>query len=93
MVTKLLKYKTNPLNPDTDGDGLSDSEEVLTHKTNPLMIDTDAGTVDDGTEVKRGTDPLNAEDDVVKIGVPFMYWKVFTLMLTKQQLNLSQKIR
>ncbi len=27
------------------------------------------GTVDDGTEVKRGTDPLNAEDDVVKIGV------------------------
>jgi len=28
--------------------------------------------VDDGTEVKRGTDPLNAEDDVVKVGVPII---------------------
>jgi len=36
------------------------------------MKDTDGGTVDDYTEVKRGTDPLNAEDDVVKIGVPII---------------------
>ena len=48
---------------------MSDSEEVLTHKTDPLKVDTDGGTVDDGTEVKRGTDPLNREDDVVKVGV------------------------
>lgn len=66
------KYKTNPLIADTDGDGLSDSEEVLKYKTNPLDKDTDDGTVDDGTEVKRGTDPLNGEDDVVKIGVPII---------------------
>ena len=69
---EINKYKTNPLVADTDGDGLSDSEEVLKHKTNPLKKDTDDGTVDDGTEVKRGTDPLNAEDDVVKIGVPII---------------------
>lgn len=69
---ELNKYKTNPLIADTDGDGLSDSEEVITHKTNPLMKDTDGGSVDDYTEVKRGTDPLNAEDDVVKIGVPII---------------------
>lgn len=69
---ELNKYKTNPLVADTDGEGLSDSEEVLKHKTNPLKKDTDAGTVDDYTEVKRGTDPLNAEDDVVKIGVPIV---------------------
>ncbi len=66
-------YKTNPLAADTDGDGLSDSEEVLTYKTNPTLKDTDGGTVDDGTEVKRGTDPLNAEDDVVKLGVPIVF--------------------
>jgi outer membrane protein OmpA-like peptidoglycan-associated protein/opacity protein-like surface antigen len=64
-------HKTNPLVADTDGDGLSDSEEVLKHKTNPLMKDTDAGTVDDGTEVKRGTNPLDPKDDVVKIGVVY----------------------
>ena len=69
---EIMKYKTDPLKADTDGDGLSDSEEVLKYKTNPLNKDTDAGTVDDGTEVKRGTDPLNAEDDVVKIGVPIV---------------------
>jgi len=66
------KYKTNPLIADTDGDGLSDSEEVLTYKTDPLNVDTDGGTIDDGTEVRRGTDPLNPEDDVVKIGVPIV---------------------
>ena len=74
---EVLKYKTDPLKPDTDGDGLSDSEEVLTHKTNPLMIDTDAGTVDDGTEVKRGTDPLNPEDDVVKVGVVYVMEDIY----------------
>jgi len=69
---EINKYKTNPLIADTDGDGLSDSEEVITYKTNPVMKDTDTGTVDDGTEVKRGTDPLNPEDDIVKIGVPII---------------------
>lgn len=69
---EVLKYKTDPLKADTDGDSLSDSEEVITNKTNPLDKDTDKGTVDDGTEVKRGTDPLNAEDDVVKVGVQYI---------------------
>lgn len=63
-------YKTDPLKADTDGDGLNDGEEVLKYKTNPLNKDTDGGSVDDFTEVKRGTDPLNADDDVVKLGVP-----------------------
>lgn len=69
---EVLNYKTNPVNKDTDGDGLTDSEEVIKYKTNALSKDTDGGSVDDFTEVKRGTDPLNAEDDVVKIGVPII---------------------
>jgi len=69
---EVLKYKTDPLKKDTDGDGLTDGEEVLKYKTDPLKKDTDGGSVDDGTEVKRGTDPLNPEDDVVKIGVPII---------------------
>ncbi|MDH4070465.1 MAG: OmpA family protein, partial [Ignavibacteria bacterium] len=47
----------------------ADGDEVNTHKTDPTNPDTDGGTVDDGREVTRGTDPLNAEDDVpVKVG-------------------------
>jgi len=69
---EINKYKTNPLLADTDGEGISDSDEILKYKTNPLNKDTDGGTVDDFTEVKRGTDPLDAKDDIVKIGVPIV---------------------
>jgi len=51
---------------------LSDGDEVMKYKTNPLNKDTDGGSVEDGVEVKRGTDPLNADDDVVKVGVPII---------------------
>ncbi|MFZ1289917.1 MAG: OmpA family protein [Melioribacteraceae bacterium] len=66
---EINKHKTDPLKGDTDGDGLNDSSEVLTYKSNPFKKDTDDGTVDDNTEVKRGTNPLNPDDDVVKVGV------------------------
>ncbi len=70
VETKL--FKTDPLKADTDGDGLTDYAEVMTHKTNPLVVDTDGGTIGDGVEVKRGTDPLDPNDDIVKIGVPIV---------------------
>ncbi|NWF90231.1 MAG: OmpA family protein, partial [Ignavibacteriaceae bacterium] len=69
---ELAKTKTDPLKVDTDGDGLKDNEEVNNFKTNPLLKDTDGGTIEDGVEVKRGTDPLKADDDVVKVGVPMI---------------------
>lgn len=65
-------YKTNALNPDTDGDGLRDGEEINMYRTDPLKADTDGGTVDDFTEVNRGTNPLNPEDDVIKMDVPIV---------------------
>ena len=40
---------TNPLNPDTDGDGLRDNEE-LEGKTNPLDSDTDDDGYNDGID-------------------------------------------
>jgi len=39
------------LNPDTDGDGLRDGEELNMYRTDPLKADTDAGSVDDFTEI------------------------------------------
>lgn len=70
VETKL--FKTDPLKVDTDGDELSDYAEVMTHKTDPLKVDTDGGSVGDGVEVKRGTDPLDPSDDVIKIDVPIV---------------------
>jgi outer membrane protein OmpA-like peptidoglycan-associated protein/opacity protein-like surface antigen len=66
---ELNTHKTDPLNRDTDADNLSDGDEVMKHKTNPLDVDTDKGTVQDGVEVNRKSDPLNPEDDVVKMEV------------------------
>lgn len=52
---------TSPITADTDGDGLSDGQEVLTHKTDPREADTDHDDLSDGAEVAAGTDPLKAE--------------------------------
>ena len=50
-----------------------------------------AGTIADGVEVKRGTDPLDPSDDVVKIGVS-MFLKVLPLLLINQKSLLNQKL-
>jgi hypothetical protein len=51
---------TDPHNADTDGDGLSDGDEVNIYHTNPLVADTDGDGIPDGVEIATGTDPLNA---------------------------------
>src|SRR3989339_854635 len=55
---------TDPKNPDTDSDGLSDYAELITNKTDPLKADTDGDGLKDGEEVtKYKTDPLKADTD------------------------------
>lgn len=49
---------TDPLLADTDGDGLTDSEEVNTHLTDPLAADSDADGMNDAAELAAGTNPL-----------------------------------
>ena len=53
---------TDPLNPDTDGDGLKDGQEVNVYHTDPLESDSDGDGVKDGAEVQWGFDPLNPDD-------------------------------
>jgi hypothetical protein len=55
-----IYHLTDPLNPDTDGDGLRDGDEVLKYKTLPNESDTDKDGYDDGTEIHAGSDPLDA---------------------------------
>lgn len=47
---------TNKLTPDSDGDGLSDSVEVLQLGTNPMNVDTDGDGISDLVEVRGWTD-------------------------------------
>jgi len=51
-------------NPDTDNDGLNDSDETTKYHTNPTDSDTDKDGLIDGDEVNnQHTDPLNPDSD------------------------------
>ncbi len=60
-LTNLEEYQlgTDPHNRDTDGDGLSDGDEVHLYHTNPLLYDTDGDGIGDGLEVQTGSNPLD----------------------------------
>jgi hypothetical protein len=60
-LTNLQEFQlgTNPINPDTDGDGLNDGDEVNRYHTNPLLADTDGDLIPDGVEITTGTNPLD----------------------------------
>jgi hypothetical protein len=56
--------RTNPRNPDTDGDTLSDSDENSIYSTDPLSRDTDGDGLTDDIEISlMGADPMNSDTD------------------------------
>jgi len=50
-------YGTDPFKIDTDGDGLSDSDEINKYKTNPRKADTDADGYSDNEEIQKNFNP------------------------------------
>lgn len=59
-----LALGTDPNVADTDGDTLSDFDEVRVHMTDPLLPDTDGDGLRDALEISRWeTDPLVADTD------------------------------
>ena len=53
-------FGTDPNNPDTDRDGISDGDEVNVYHTDPFKFDTDGDGFSDGDEVNvYHTDPLD----------------------------------
>lgn len=74
-LTNLQEYQygTDPTVVDTDGDSLSDYDEVMTmwgsaaarvaeaNSTNPVDWDTDGDGFSDGSEVSGGSDPLDGD--------------------------------
>lgn len=55
-------YGTDPNNPDTDGDGLTDYEEIHLTGTNPLKYDTDENGINDAEDDIDGDGLSNKEE-------------------------------
>jgi hypothetical protein len=66
-ATNLQEYRAAslPNNGDTDGDGLSDGDEINAYHTNATAKDTDGDGMDDGWEVQHHLNPSanDADDD------------------------------
>ena len=58
-----FENSTNPRNPDTDYDGLTDWEEKYRYHTNPLNYDTDGDGLDDQQELIFKSDPFIVDTD------------------------------
>lgn len=56
-----LELGTDPIHGDTDGDTLSDGDEINVYGTNPLSIDTDFDGLNDNDEIILGVDPINPD--------------------------------
>ena len=63
-------------NADSDGDGLSDWDEIFRFGTDPNQADTDGDGLSDGAERLTGADPLNADEngDGVPDGIAPAAW-------------------
>lgn len=57
-----IEFGTDPSSRDSDGDGLSDGEEINIYLTNPLLEDSDADGLTDFIEVNNQLDPNDNSD-------------------------------
>ncbi|WP_038161196.1 Ig-like domain-containing protein, partial [Verrucomicrobium sp. BvORR106] len=51
-------HGTDPGQTDSDGDGVSDGNEVTLHHSDPALADTDGDGIPDSYEIAHGTNPL-----------------------------------
>lgn len=57
------KLISNPLSKDSDGDGLTDEEEIYYYGTSPLLWDTDSDGLNDKFEIDEWYDPFEKDAD------------------------------
>lgn len=62
-----LELGTDPLNIDTDGDGIADGTEVQMYNTDPLKYSTSGDSISDGAKVNAELNPLKKVSLITKI--------------------------
>lgn len=62
---KLVERSGRSLITDSDGDGISDFDELTLYETNPLRPDSDSDGVTDGIEIVSSYDPEDSRDEAV----------------------------
>ena len=71
---------------DTDGDGLSDYDEIYIYGTSAYLADTDSDGISDYDEIMRGSDPLCPEgQDCYGLNDPASLGNVNTLNATSSE--------
>jgi len=67
---------TDPLVADSDGDSLSDGDEVDVHMSDPNSVDSDGDLFDDNEEIDGGSDPNdpNSTPAVPELPEPLLYY-------------------
>ncbi|MET0425452.1 MAG: transglycosylase SLT domain-containing protein [Actinoplanes sp.] len=53
----------DPLRADTDGDNLTDAQEMVTYRTDGRKADTDGDSLNDAFELAQGLDPRSPDSD------------------------------
>ncbi len=63
LLGPIMAQTSDPRLIDSDGDSLSDWDEVNRYWSDPNNYDTDGDTIDDGREVRTGTSPIDTDSD------------------------------
>lgn len=94
-----ININTDPHNWDSDGDNISDYDEVAFDgdddgydpqtDTNPLDQDTDGDGYSDGAEVTAGSDPLSS-NSIPDAEIPLPLWSLFLLAAILAQIGFNK---
>ena len=57
------RYGMDPLRADTDGDNLTDAQEMITYGTDARKADSDGDSLNDAFELAQGLDPRSPDSD------------------------------
>jgi len=82
-------YGLNPLTTDTDGDGISDYDEVFVYRSNPLSANTAGDGIPDDWKAQHGLNPLvsDANNDAGFDGVSYLQVYQYNLAHPTTQLD------
>ena len=82
LLSFVLVLGNNAVAQDTDGDGLSDSDEINIYLTNPNDDDTDDDGLTDGFEV-NGADAASEGEDVEAM----IHWSLMSMEMALQMVK------